>query len=68
MEQENWYSELEQLLLNLGMQKSDRDYHFSQYDMFDPEKKLGVKFYSLVEHCALSPEFETIPQSAHFDA
>ena len=68
MQQDTWYSELEQVLINLGMQKSDRDYHFSHYDLFDSNKKLGVKFYSLVDNSSLSPEFETIPKSAHFDA
>lgn len=63
-----WYDDLVILLESLGMVKSDKDFHFSQYDMFDSDKKLGVKFYSLVEHCALSPMFETIPKSAHFDA
>ena len=63
-----WYDELVNLLESFGMVKADKDFHFSQYDMFDANKKLGVKFYSIVEHCTLSPEFETIPNTAHFDA
>lgn len=63
-----WYEELVNFLENLGMKKSDRDFHFSKYDMYDDNKKIGVKFYSIVERCAFSPEFDTIPSSAQYDA